>query len=423
MADRMRSSHTKAQADPPAPVTLATALALTPRIRWSKVAVALAFTASLLISRPLWLSSRWYALTPVFDSLPPLPPPVDGIVLGLVALLLLATAFVPRPKWWLTATLVLLGVLGLGDQSRWQPWAYQFTAMLAALLVFVSGEEKAKNQKALLGIYRLILVCTYVWSGFQKTNAGFSQVVVPFLLSPFPNLSPRLLTVASYTLAIVIPVAEITLGLMLATQRARKIALFGLLGMHGGILCLLIYLRANPVVWPWNLAMMCLLVLLFWETPELTFKQLFTPPKPLFYKLLYMLFCLFPALSFAGWWDAYLSLALYSGNTIEAKIYVSEAVIKKLPPELQPVITTVTQFGEQRRYIDLNKWAYLELKTPLYPETRICRKVAQQLCQYGTDPQDVVLTTFDKPRWPDGAVQRSFCDCAMLQQGKPCQPY
>ena len=50
------------------------------RIYWLKVIVSIGFLFGLLLSPNLWVSSRFYPLTPVLNVLPPIPYPLDWII-------------------------------------------------------------------------------------------------------------------------------------------------------------------------------------------------------------------------------------------------------------------------------------------------------------------------------------------------------
>src|SRR5215217_4203799 len=106
------------------------------RLVLTKTVVAAAFLAGLLLSRRLWLTSRSFPHAPVADWLPPVRPPFDAIVYGLLIALLVAIAVLPRPRWFIVAFTALAGAWMLWDQSRWQPWVYQYLFMLAALALY-----------------------------------------------------------------------------------------------------------------------------------------------------------------------------------------------------------------------------------------------------------------------------------------------
>ena len=79
----------------------------------------------------------------MLDGWPLLPAPLDVVVLSALLAALCGVALAPRPRWWAAAATVLALIVAADDQSRWQPWLYQYVAMLAALAVARdTGETK-----------------------------------------------------------------------------------------------------------------------------------------------------------------------------------------------------------------------------------------------------------------------------------------
>ena len=95
------------------------------------------------MSPALWIGPRSYPVAPV--SL--MVPAIDGAVaFGLyVALFVLAAVAVaaPKPKWLIAAFLAIMAAFCLADQTRWQPWVFQYSFLLAALALD-SGNSAAE---------------------------------------------------------------------------------------------------------------------------------------------------------------------------------------------------------------------------------------------------------------------------------------
>src|SRR5262249_2779491 len=127
----------------------------------------------------------------------------------------------------------------------------------------------------------------------------------------------------------------IALGLL--TRRCRKPAVVAALATHLFVLLLLIASGENTVVWPWNVAMVALVLILFWQDEQTSPREILIARSPSHVVVL-VLFGVLPALSFFDLWDSYLSAALYSGNTDQAVIYVSRPVIDQLPAAIRPHI-------------------------------------------------------------------------------------
>lgn len=147
----------------------------------------------------------------------------------------------------------------------------------------------------------------------------------------------------------------------------------------------------NSVVWPWNVAMCALVILLFWKTPDLNLTL-----APLFQKLVLLLFGIMPALSLVDRWDSYLSFALYSGNQMKATIYMADSIADRMPGELQEVIDVNDSEVDE---IDVREWSYSELNVPPYPETRVFLNVGKQACTYAENSPLLVMIIEGKRSW------------------------
>src|SRR5580704_540803 len=98
-----------------------------------RMTLAAAMISGMLLSPKLWLTERYYPHVPVWDGLPTIPSPWDLVVFAEMLFLLGLTALLPRSRWPVLTFVALAGVWSLWDQSRWQPWFYQYLFMLAAL--------------------------------------------------------------------------------------------------------------------------------------------------------------------------------------------------------------------------------------------------------------------------------------------------
>jgi hypothetical protein len=321
-------------------------------LRWIVIAGLL---AGLLLSPKLWLGERYYPQTPIWSGLPAIPPPFDRVVYAALLLSLLLAAVKPRATalfLLLAATLVAL------DQSRLQPWFYQYCFMLLALSLPIEGEN----------VCRLMLFCVYFWSGLQKLNGGFAGDTFPWLVES--------IKIVPLWVGVVVPFLEAGLALALLCRRTRRAAVLFAIGMHAAILLAIGPLghNYNTVVWPWNVAMAASVFILFWRGgfvwPKLGWAQ----------RCILVLFAAAPALSFFGAWDNYPSWALYSGNRNEGDLYFNDAVYDKLPGTVQDY---VTDEGPNRDGLNIGEWSFGELNVPAYPELRVYRQVLRSLCRYG----------------------------------------
>jgi hypothetical protein len=372
------------------------------KLIWLKITIALALSLGFILSWRLWISSRLFPLCPVSDSLPGIPFPFDYIWFVLLLALLLSISYIACPRRLILAFLALAVLLSLFDQMRWQPWFYQYIFMLAALGFYAWRKPENKSNRVPLNVCRLIIVCTYFWSGLQKLNVNFIREVWPDMTGPLlrwlPHLPPFLI--------LILPLLEICIGLGLLARRFRNLSVILAVATHIVILLLLISTGENTVVWPWNIAMIFFVVVLFWQDNETSSRKILIP-KNAFHVLVLILFGVLPALSSIELWDSYLSSALYSGNTDQAIIYVSPYIVGLLPATIHSYIWQNTE----PFFLDINRWAYGELNVPVYPETRVYLKVARQICTSAARPDDVKLRIKRKPNPLTGLRESEYYDC------------
>ena len=377
--------------------------------------------AGLLLSPKLWVSTRFYPLTPVAQFLKPLPYPLDYAVYILLLALLAVTAIARRPRWWIAASVLLLAALCAQDQSRLQPWCYQYAFMLlgtacsgsaclgsACLGSACLGSAcfSLLSVEAPLNVCRLIVAATYFWSGAQKLNPYFASGTFTWLAHPLAARFPALVVGAGYAA----PFIEMACAIGLLTRRFRAPAIAALIAMHALILLAIGPLGRgfNTVVWPWNIAMIVFLLLLFRHTLAGPREILWGPAR--FHRLTFALLGLAPALSFFNLWDSYLSAALYSGNKNQGAIYMTKAVAGHLPDEVDDDVSEEPDGSDK---VFVNDWSFDELNAPAYPEIRIYKSAARKLCEFAAKPADIKLEVQAKAALANGGGKRIFT-CADL---------
>jgi hypothetical protein len=380
------------------------------KLTWLKVTIALALNCGFVLSWRLWVSSGLFPLSPVNDSWPAIPFPLDYIWFLLLLGLLLSVIITAQPRKPILAFLALAVLLSLWDQMRWQPWFYQYLFMLAALGFYAWKKPEIKNNQAALNSCRLIIVCTYFWSGVQKLNVNFFRETWPDMSGSLPGLLRTAVKSLPSFLILIIPLLEITIGLGLLTRKYRNVSVILVITTHIFILTLLISSGENTVVWPWNIAMVLLVSILFRQDMETSPRKILAA-KNAFHALVLILFGMLPAFSLIGLWDSYLSSALYSGNTDQAVIYVSPAVIAHLPRVLHPYIRQ----SAEPFFLDINRWAYGELNVPVYPEPRVYKRVAEQICRSAANSSDIKLRIKEKPNPFTGLRESQYYDCNHLR--------
>jgi len=352
------------------------------RSHWLTATVAFGCAASLLLSPKLWLTTRLYPLTPVSPIFVPFHPPYDSIAyFALIAALLLA-AILPRPRVPIAAFAVIAVTLALQDQSRWQPWFYQYLLMLLAIGIAGDGKKQSAFNTC-----RLIVVAIYIWSGISKLNPAFANSTLPSMAETLTKSQAF-----SHAAAVFIPLLEIALGCGLLTKKFRKAALITAIAMHVFILATIGPLgqRHNSVVWPWNLAMIAFVTILFNNREAALPGDIVWGSHFAFHKVVLLLVGIAPVLSVVNRWDSYLSFALYSGNSNSADIFMSDTSFAELPDTLQNYVYDVSP---NLNRLSINEWSYGELNVPPYPERRIFANVAGRICSLTANASDVKLVT------------------------------
>jgi len=379
------------------------------KLVWLKITLVSALICGFGLSWRLWTSSRLFPLSPVIDALPAVPFPFDQIWFFSLLGLLVAIIIVAQPRRLILIFVVLAGLLSMWDQTRWQPWFYQYFFMLAAIGLYTWQKPDAQNHQAAFDVCRLIVIFTYLWSGLQKFNANFVRETWPDIARPLLRSLPAAMKKLPPCLALLIPLLEISVGLGLSTRKYRNASVVLAIATHIVILLLLISSGENTVVWPWNIAMVLFGLVLFWQDRETSPRKILLP-KNVFHAVALLLFGVLPALSLIDCWDSYLSSALYSGNTDQAVIYLSPAVIDRLPSAIHPHIWQSTQ----PFFLDINRWSYGELNVPVFPEPRAYRRVAKQICEYAQNSSDIKLRIKEKPQMLTGRRESEFYDCNHL---------
>jgi hypothetical protein len=243
----------------------------------------------------------------------------------------------------------------------------------------------------------------------------FPAVVEPFV-SQRPVPAEWLTHGPVHDLALAAAVLECATGVGLLISRFRRAAVYGAIAMHVFILVILGPLgrRFNVVIWPWNLAMILFLIILFFRrTDQPALRDIVWGRGFAFQKVVLILFGILPALSFFHLWDAYLSSALYTGNTNSGLIYLSDDAFEQLPVEIEEHVRVE---GANLSSLDISGWSFDELNVPAYPEIRIFRNVARGICAYVSDGSGVELVVQGKLALVKGGRRYSY-HCWDLQRG------
>lgn len=360
-------------------------VALPRRLFQLRLTILVAFCIGLVMSPGLWIGPRSYPQVPVWSPLPP----IDGAAAALYgALFVLAglAVILPRARWPVAGFLVIMIVFCLTDQTRWQPWVFQYSVLLAVVGL---ASEGAANDLQMLNLARLVVVFTYVFSGLQKINLNFMENEFSWIISPITGLLPSMTTPLD-ALGFLVPFVQVAFGVGLLTRRFRRVSLVAAVAMHVFILAMFgpLGLNWNNVVWPWTAAMAVFDVLLFSGPADFTWRDIVWDVRDLRHGAAVALFVVLPALSFFNLWDSFLSSALYSGNLTEAQIYLSDLGAASMPDGIRSYLVHTS---DNTNVLNLQRWAIADLNVAPYAETRVFKTIAGDLCQALSDRNQLVL--------------------------------
>jgi len=279
-------------------------------------------------------------------------------------------------------------VFCLADQTRWQPWVFQYSFLLA-LVGLGQPTAEPDEERRLLNIARLIVAFTYIFSGLQKVNLNFVENEFPWLVTPITNLFPSAGSLLR-GFGFVVPVIQVAFGIGLLTQRYRRVSLIAAVSMHAFILAMLgpAGLNWNAVVWPWTATMAVFDLLLFSGTSNFSWQEIVGNGREPRHLAAVTLFVLLPLLSFFNLWDSYLSSALYSGNLTEAQIYFSDVGAASLANAIR---SRLIHTSPNTNVLNIQRWAMEDIKVTPYSETRVFKAIASDVCSGMRDPTQLVL--------------------------------
>lgn len=348
------------------------------RLKAIKSLTAIGLLISMIVSWRLWTSDREFPLVPLFNALPSLPHPADKIVFGLFLALTLLLVFARKPRWLIAGILLLGTYMAVADQNRLQPWFYQYMLMMLILAFYNWRVDEPKDYTVIFTTLRIIVAAIYFWSGIQKLNPNFISDTWPWMIKPLESIFTAETCNVILKSGYGIPFIEVFIGIGLFSVSAKRIAVPFAIGMHLLILVLMGPLghNYNPVIWGWNLGMVFMVYFLFAGTAESKYysaNYLFSF-RPAYIVLI--LCGLMPGLSLVNKWDSYLSASLYSGNTSNGVIYLSDNAKSKLSYYIQSF--TKAEGGHQNS-LNIKHWAMHELCVPGYPEKRIFEAVEKHL--------------------------------------------
>lgn len=325
----------------------------------------------------IWTTQRLLPTVPVFGFLDRVPPVLHS-VLFLVSVFILLVLFFRSNKYLIAALLVTEIFLCLLDLNRLVPWEY-----LYAFIVFVFVININTPDFTVPGVI-LILASTYFYSGLCKLNEGFLHIVwTNMVLHAFVKLPQDIIAKSwVYYGGYIAGVIELLAGLGLLFAKTRKKSSVVLIFLHLFILLLLgpFGLRGYRVLWPWNISMILLLLVLFVYNGKNVVISPFRIPTKGWNKLVLLCWVILPVLSFFGYWDRNLSSNLFSANLPRMIICIGDT---SKCPQLKRFISKkdITGTCKGQAKVDLQTWAVVETGVSAYPEIRTYHIIQKKLEQ------------------------------------------
>jgi hypothetical protein len=365
-----------------------------------RIISSLFFLIGIAVSFPLWMSQRAFPLAPIAGFIPKFPAVIDVLIV-VVLMLSLGLGILLQRRGIFIVILVVLFILLVQDQMRWQPWVYLY---LMLLLPFASKIDKSK----LTPYFQILIIGVYLWSGIHKFSPEFLDNTYRMILMDMFGIESEASIYNLRSLGYIIPAVEIAVPILLIIPKTRTIGVIGAIITHLFIGGLFVMIGINTIVYPWNIAMILLVITLFHQNPEpITIWKGGSSLSLFFNVQAIILFILLPSLSLVERWDHYLSFSLYSGKTNLFYICVDNENAHRIDADLQQYYWQ-TETLTQGEMISMDAWAIGELNVPFYPEQRVFKKIAQSFCTNYSNNDFIVYAEFDRA-FKKGAIEVFNC--------------
>lgn len=348
-----------------------------------RIALGGATLVMLALSWPLWVGGDTIPRVPFVRRLPAVSGLGSGIAFGLLLGALAVSTTRVAWRGALTLGLGILVALILGDQHRFQPWAYQFL-MIGLLLVCLPPAQA-------LTYARWWFVSLYFYSGLSKLDVSFCNELGNLFL--VTAVRPLGLEPAEWPAAwrigaiLAMPLGEIGVATALLVPRTRRIGLAAALALHAALLGILgpWGLRHSGIVLVWNAAMMIELAILFGPRFSVPEEAAPTGTGRLLgglARLGFWLAAILPLGERWGWCDTWPAHALYASHSERTEVFLHDAQWDELTTDLKAHLKE-PGLDPWRRF-DLTAWSRDARGVPVYPQGRACNGLAESIAaRYG----------------------------------------
>ncbi len=321
-----------------------------------------------VLSWPLWIDLEDFPAIPLVRWFPDYPRAWSWLGLGVIVLGLGLGMSRRWGRLGVGLTIVAFSWLILGDQLRLQPWVYQFL-VLGTLLVVLPPRPA-------LMLGRVWMASVYFHSGLSKLDSSFAREMGPL----FVRTLARVLGAGSFpkttlqSAAMIMPVAEIVVAVLLLIRPTRRLGYVGALVIH--VVLLLILgpwgLGHSTIVLVWNVALAVEEYLLYWPRRADSRPVRWTARE----KLVAVPFALLLVLPFGerlGLFDSWPSHALYAGHAEGTTIYFRHGLPEGLPRDLR----IAARNGAGGWMLNPTDWTRRVRGVPSYPQVRYGNGLAE----------------------------------------------
>ena len=340
-----------------------------------QVILFVGLSACMAISYKVWFTKIAFPRQPILDFILPQELIIGGsvLLLGLFVwyLFKFSSLFLP-----MLSVSVIIG-LYLIDLHLLQPWLWMTMSFLLMLIPFAKRYYYYQNLSTILKSMQIYVALIYIFSGMHKINPYYLDLSVEFYLRPLTGylwqIRDEILKVFSISAYV-----EIALGIGLLFSLISPWVKFALIAMHLFVLAMLgpFGLNFNPTLWPWNIQLILLLLVLFPRNQE-PFKvkwRIFINTRPFNYILVGSI--LLFALTKLNLANPYTSFDLYSGTNFYPNAKVLKNDVKQIPHYMNDAYI----FGDslQVNYFDIYFYDYL---IPPCPSPRCKERTPEQLVE------------------------------------------
>lgn len=358
---------------------------------------SLALLALMAATFRLWLPASWigagdYPAVPMFD------PATVGLSQQTSDFLSIATTFaiaiacfvtvgMGRSRWAWPIIAVSLAIAVALDQHRLQPWVYQ-SFLYAVLLASASRTESGRLSEATFRLLRLLTISVYLFSAAGKFDFQFLHTVgQDFLTTPLQWIGVDVSTWSARTrliAATTFPTFELCVAMMLCWPRTRVFGVWMATAMHLGLIAVLspMGLGHSPGVLVWNVVMAMQAWWLFAgpvvETDDEPRSENGRASTLSWVAIVIAL--VMPIFERGGYWDHWLSWALYSPHSSRATLQIHESAIDQLP-EAWRVAVTADDDSDRWHDLNLGQLSLAIRRVPVVPQARYQWALADRIIQ------------------------------------------